>query len=159
MNMATGPLATHTAVPVEHDSESEPELTHRDTLEAIAEAIEARGAQQLAGVEGVEDRKFLEIYNHPTQYHHSYEAYVVSEQTDTLRGEHVDGSIFGALAEEIKAMGLGDFATIGEVVVALGADPENEDDVRSWIDYLGCWCNGQIISTAELADRLRSLIR
>lgn len=134
------------------------EATHKtgDTLESIAQALEKRGDQKLLGMQGIETREMKALYAasaNPNPFKIA-EALI---DTGYVLNCYIDGTVFGAIAEELEKLGYGHLATIGEVAAALDIDTTDHKSAREHIHQLGCWCLGEVVDARTVADRIRAL--
>lgn len=143
--------------PAKDASPKEP-LPLKKVLESVALALEGRGKELLLGMEAIETRDIRELLFGPAKLDSLQVGLTVASHAH-LVNTRVDGTIFGAIAEELEELGLGKHQMLGQVATSLGIDINDEDNFRQKMNFLGCWCNGEVVSALKVADRVRYLIQ
>lgn len=132
-------------------------LTRNERLESIALALEGRGEEMLIGMQGIETREILALYAEPSRPG-PFEVAMKLADTGYILNCKIDGTIFGAIADELEQLDGGKLDTIGQVAEALGIDITNYEDVQEQIHRIGCWCMGEVVPASVVASRIRNLI-
>ena len=130
--------------------------TTADTLESIALALEKRGDQKLIGMQGIETREMKALFASPANPNPIEVAQILID-TGYVLDCRIDGTIFGAIAEELAQLGYGHLSSIGEVVGALDIDITDYESAREHIHLIGCWCLGEVVDARIVAERIRAL--
>ena len=132
-------------------------LTQNQLLESIALALEGRGEEMLTGMQGIETREILALYASPSKPG-PFEVATKLIDTGYVLNCKIDGTIFGAIADELEQLDGRKLDTIGKVAEALGIDITDHYDAQEQIHRLGCWCMGEVVPASVVASRIRNLI-
>ena len=133
-------------------------LARNDRLESVALALEGRGEEMLIGMQGIETREILALYASPSKPG-PFEVATKLIDTGYVLNCKIDGTIFGAIADELEQLQLDGrkLDTIGQVAEALGIDTSDHKGARKAIHLLGCWCMGEVVKASEVGRRIRNL--
>jgi len=132
-------------------------LTLNKILVSVAMALEARGEQVLIGMQGIEERETREILDSQTKFD-PIALVTAYFDRDRFNDMNIEGTIFGAIADELALLGFKEPTTVGEVATILGIDLSDEEGARYQIHLLGCWCEGVTIPATVAAKRIRNLM-